>query len=116
MCPAEVKNMIFGIVKTETTADEPTYLMIRDQIISWCSNTVSSSAAHMDIGNLGYEPWGDTYYPCQPCEAEYAQEHEVDFQVNMLGNCYTCGAQGHPSRLCPTQGKGKGQPAMRGTS
>ena len=59
MCPAEVNNMIFGIVRTENTADIPTYKHIRDQMISWCSNTVSSSATSMDIGLAAWheQPW-----------------------------------------------------------
>ena len=33
----------------------------------------------------------------------------------MMGNCYNCDQQGHPARLCPTKGKGKGPCAMKGS-
>ena len=127
ICTPDIRDMIYqqgdaAFKDKSATARKSAFEDIRDKIISWTSNRIASSATTSPIGaalmeNQGYQQWDENYYscqPCQPCEADYTQEYEVDYQINMLGNCYTCGTSGHPSRLCPIKGKGKGQTAGKG--
>ena len=62
----------------------------------------------MDVGHFQagypYDTWEEPD-PCQNCESEW----DTTAEVNIMGQCFTRGVVGHPARLCPKGGKGKGK-------
>ena len=72
-------------------------------MIPWTSNRLSAGMyADMNIGNVVQ------HQSCE-VETEWEENWETEYEVNMTGQCYTCGGVGHPQRLCPSKGQGKGK-------
>ena len=114
ICTPELRDLVYQQIDTVNLESEAeidrTYLTVKEKVISWASNRVSSSMyTDVNIGNV---------VQCQPCEAydyptvNWSEEYpayETEFDVNMMGKCYGCGGVGHPQRLCPTNPKGQGK-------
>jgi hypothetical protein len=96
ICTNDIRDLVYQHADTGMS-----YEQIREKIIGWTSNRIAASAAHMDIGNVNTQN-----IECQPC---YPGSEENCYGINaMMGKCYNCGEQGHPARLCPHKGAGKG--------
>ena len=108
----DIRDMIYqqgdGLFKDkDPTAMKAAFDDIREKIISWTSNRIASSSVDMHIGNLQQwelranpwdaHPWEEPCQPCHSVETEYCS----DYEINMMGSCFTCGVVGHPARLCP---------------
>jgi hypothetical protein len=100
ICPTEIRDMIYQ------NMDSPgqDFDKIKEKIVSWIGNRIDATNSPMDVGCVDKEWWPP------------GGDEEVD--VNLL-QCYTCGGQGHPSRICPsaanaTDGKGKGKSYGKG--
>jgi hypothetical protein len=93
ICTNDIRDLVYQNADSGRTYEE-----IREKIIGWTSNRIAASAAHMDIGHVDS---GE----CQMCDHDFTGGY---MEVNMAGKCYNCGVVGHPARLCPAKGKGKG--------
>ena len=112
ICTPDLRDMIYQQIDTvnlETDAEiEKTYKTVKEKLISWTSNRLSAGMyADMNIGNVVQ------HQPCE-VETEWEENWETEYEVNMTGQCYTCGRVGHPRRLCPSKGEGKGKGKSKG--
>jgi hypothetical protein len=96
ICTNDVRDLVYQNADTGCT-----YAQIREKIIGWTSNRIAASAANMDIGMVDQTQC----YACEPCGQDFTGEFT---EINMAGKCFNCGTVGHPARLCPNKGKGKG--------
>ena len=100
ICTPDLRDMIYqqiDSVSLENDAEiEKTYKILKEKIISWTSNRLSAGM-YTDL-NIGYVPQQEQ---CQPCENDWNESWETEYDINMTGQCYGCGGVGHPQRLCP---------------
>ena len=90
MVPEEIQQVIYQTVDE----DGMNYYKMKEKVLAWSSNKAAAVAKLADIGNVAEEE-------CSYCE-------DI-FDVNSLSMvCYQCGGRGHPARLCPSKGVGKG--------
>ena len=85
----EVQDIIY-----QTLKDDTKYHEVKEQIVRWISNREAAKDKGCPIGNVGQGQ-------------ENGQDEDYDHEENLI--CYGCGGEGHPARLCPMKGKGKGK-------
>ena len=91
--PEDVQQVIFQTVDEEGMS----FGKMKEKILAWCSNKAAASSKLADIGHVE-----------EDAECGYCGGEDY-FDVNSLNMvCYKCGGQGHPERLCPSKGVGKG--------
>ena len=92
MVPEEIQQFIY---QTVDEADM-TYEKMRDKVLAWTSNR---AAAVQDVlEHIGH---------VQEDHPEGYDEEGYEIH-SMTMQCYSCGGKGHPARLCPSKGQGKG--------
>jgi hypothetical protein len=99
MCTNDIRDLVY-----QNADSGHSFAEIREKIIGWTSNRMAANAASMDIGHVDASE-------CQMCDSDFGGNFT---EVNMAGKCYNCGVTGHPARLCPNKGKGKGGPGGYG--
>ncbi len=75
-------------------------------MVTYSANQIGEHA-HRPVGNIdtkGNDDW--TAQNWMPDDPEWPELGEID--INMAGACYNCGGKGHPSRVRPSKGGGKG--------
>ena len=99
LCPEDIRDLIYQ------QADEAVgYKKVKEKVVGWTSNRLAAKVTAVDlpvgqVGNLCKHAWEGNGDWAEPWE---------EYDVNMMGKCYGCGGVGHPHRLCPSKGIGKG--------